>query len=294
MRIARTLRSLLFVAAAGWLTASAFAQQAGDQIVAVRDGAPLRSGLEKIGTIPEGSILVVRKAHGNRIWVALPADMRTVRGWVSGCDTIPFSQALDFYDKKVKRNPSARGYAIRGSIRERRGEYKQAITDYIDAIELDRKEPTNDSGPGVAWLATTEYRKGLARARGDDHYALAHFAEAMRLDPSFSDIYFGRTTLCMAGRTEEALANYNEAIGLHSRNPLVYFARGKLLQARGGDYRALVDFNEAIRLDPNLAPAYCCRATIWRTKGLYEAARSDYREAQRLDPELRSPFTVVP
>jgi tetratricopeptide (TPR) repeat protein len=136
----RTLRLLpLFVIVCSF-AATASAQQVGDKIVVTTENAPLQSNETTTGTVPKGNILVVKNVNGDWFWVIWSgSETGTVKGWVNRSNVIPFSQALDFFNEDLKRNPTASAYNIRGWIWREKGEYDIAIGDYNEAIRLDPK-----------------------------------------------------------------------------------------------------------------------------------------------------------
>ena len=64
-----------------------------------------------------------------------------------------------------------------------------------------------------------------------------------------------------------------------------YVERGNLMLARRDTDQALADFEEAIKRDPKLTVAYLSRAVLHIQKGDADKALADFDEAVQLDPK---------
>jgi tetratricopeptide (TPR) repeat protein len=158
---------------AGLLPRVASAQEVaeGERVVTVRDAA-LRANNDTTGTVPKGNVLDVKHVNGDWYWVVW-TQHKTMKGWVNRSDVILFSQALDFFDDEVKRNPSAWAYNARGLVWFGKGDLDRAIADFTAAIRLDPKFSAAYDNRGLAWGREKEYQK-----------AIADYNEAIRLDPT--------------------------------------------------------------------------------------------------------------
>jgi Tfp pilus assembly protein PilF len=87
------------------------------------------------------------------------------------------------------------------------------------------------------------------------------------------------------GRYEQAISEFDEAIGIDSENPTVYLMRGLAYFRMGQHEMAVQDYDEAIQLDPRSYGAYLSRGIIHATLGRSEKAIQDYDEAVRLNPD---------
>ena len=85
-----------------------------------------------------------------------------------------------------------------------------------------------------------------------------------------------------AGRVEEAIAEYAEAIRLDPQFAAAYYNRGQAYFALGQSQRAIPDFDEAIRInpdDPQVAFAYVGRAMAHTLLGNDAEAKRDIARA---------------
>src|SRR5579863_1207180 len=145
----------------------------GDRIVVTADKAPLRAIDAETGTVPKGSVLVVKNVNGDSLWVIDLGDAGTVKGWINRSDVIPFSQALDFFNEELKRNPTATAYNYRGMIWQEKGEYDIAIGDFNEAIRLDPKYDAAHCNRGNAYFDKRDYDRSVS-----------DFDQAIRLAPN--------------------------------------------------------------------------------------------------------------
>ncbi len=262
------------------LPSVAFPQQVGDKIVVTADKASLRANDAETGTVPKGNILVVKNVNGDRFWVIYSGDNGTVKGWINRSDVIPFSQALDFFNEELKRNPTAWAYNTRGMIWYEKGEYDIAIGDYNEAIRLNPRHKWAYNNRGIAWEHKKEYDK-----------AISDYDEAIRLDPKLSAPYNGRGDAWRSkGEYDKAISDYDEAIRLDPKDALAYNNRGTAWYLKKDYDKAISDYDEAIRLDPQYAAPWNNRGNAWQDKKEYDKAISDYDGAIRLDPKFADAY----
>jgi lipoprotein NlpI len=88
----------------------------------------------------------------------------------------------------------------------------------------------------------------------------------------------------------QAIADYDQAIKLHSDSALIYNNRGRAHQHRGDYERAIQDYEQAIRLEPTSALAFNNRGRVHHLKENYAQAIRDYDEAIALDPDYQVAF----
>jgi tetratricopeptide (TPR) repeat protein len=192
------------VLSAGLLPAVALAQQVGDKLVIIVDKAPLKSGNDTTGTVPKGALLLVKNVNGDWFWVTYSANKGTVKGWIYRSDFIPVSQALDFFNEELSRNPTSWAYVGRGMSSDEKGDHDSAINDFNEAIRLDPKLSDAFQGRGTAW-----------EQKGDYDKAISDYNEAIRLDPKSARSYCGLGNVSATqGEYDKAVTNLNRAIQL--------------------------------------------------------------------------------
>ena len=88
------------------------------------------------------------------------------------------------------------------------------------------------------------------------------------------------------GRLDDALASYQQAVGLQPGDFLAQLSCGNLLAKMGRHEAALSYFDNTLRLSPRNAAVYFNRAGSLRSMERFDEAISDYRTAIALRPDL--------
>jgi len=140
----------------------------------------------------------------------------------------------------------ARAYVIRAAALERLGDREAAAR---DREEGQRRIPEDDAG----WVA-----RGLSRLPAEPVAALADIEQALRLNPrSFPALQDKAAILSdHLGRTEEAVATLDRAIGLHPNAVAPRAGRGVLLARLGRRAEAHEDARFAQKLDSGPSNLY--------------------------------------
>lgn len=103
---------------------------------------------------------------------------------------------------------------------------------------------------------------------GDPAAAMLHLSAGARLH--------------VEGRLEDAVAEYEQAIGLDPKNPDAFYNRGLAREEIGESRRALRDFDAALRLKPEQPEALYHRGNVLDDLGSHEEAVRDYDAAIEL------------
>ena len=94
-----------------------------------------------------------------------------------------------------------------------------------------------------------------------------------------------------AGKYQEAIKDYNQALKLQPNNPLIEHNRGLARLELGQAEAALADFNRVLTLDPNFALALYNRGRALEKLGRIPEARGAYRAfLQAGDPTTDRPL----
>jgi tetratricopeptide (TPR) repeat protein len=147
----------------------------------------------------------------------------------------------------------------RGLIKKQKGDLEGAIADFSRAIELDPK-----------------YSQAYS-ARGS--------AKLWKNDPEMAKVNYQRYAKSKEGDLDGAIADFNRAVELDSKNVNAYLGRGIARRQKGDLEGAIADNDRAIELDPKNDSAYNNRANIRAFKGDLDGALSDYNRAVEIDPK---------
>jgi tetratricopeptide (TPR) repeat protein len=99
---------------------------------------------------------------------------------------------------------------------------------------------------------------------------------------SISKIILSGSDLLRAGKTEEAIAKFNEAIRREPANAVAYFYRAAGYEKAGNNDGALDDYKKAIELKPDFILAYSRVGLILAKKSEYDKALEYYKKASEL------------
>ena len=124
--------------------------------------------------------------------------------------------------------------------------------------------------------------------------AMAHFNEAVRINPYFASAYMNRSSLYLSmGDRDRAIKDLGNAIEADPYRAEAYATRGSLYYTRNEKKDELEyviqDLNKAIQLQPN--PKTCSlRAWTWLRLEEWEKAKSDLDAMQSIDYDFISIF----
>jgi len=163
------------------------------------------------------------------------------------------SEALTYYDKAIKWNPSFyAAYYNRGNTRLNLGDYKGAVADYEETLRINPNYPDayynlgnvlSRQGKMVEAVAclkeaialkprSAEYQNNLGYVlalQGNEGEAITHFREAVMLNPDWADAHNNLgSALLHQGRFDEAIESYREALRI---NPEFRLAKDNLKNA---------------------------------------------------------------
>lgn len=140
--------------------------------------------------------------------------------------------------------------------------------------------PGDDSAPALA-------ARGLVRERRDEDLegAMADYAAAIALDPTYPDTYYLRAALRYnLDEAKSAQDDYAQALQLDMTSVAALYLKGRVEIARGNKGAGLNAYEEALSLDPGYAPAYYSRGVSRANQGDIKGAIADYTAAIEADP----------
>jgi len=174
----------------------------------------------------------------------------------------------------------------------------QSIEDLSAAIDLCQRvvvaSPTADLGASARRLAAWAHnRRGelyIDAGRTDD--ALNEFQEAVASDPQNSLAIHNRAvTLAQQNEFDAALVDFNRVIELNPGLAIAYHNRAELLAAQGKMDEAVSDYTRAIDTVSDDAELYRARAHALQQLGRFEQALADLDSSIRLAPKEAQGYT---
>ncbi|MEI3649055.1 MAG: tetratricopeptide repeat protein [Dolichospermum lemmermannii FEM_B0920] len=191
-------------------------------------------------------------------------------------DLKEYKLAINDYTQAIQLNPkNAEYYAIRGGIYSVLKEYKQAIDDYTQAIKIDHKKAIYYDFRGLAYLQLKDYKQ-----------AIADYTQAIQLDPKNATYYGGRGFAYFQLKDyKQAIDDYTQAIKIDPENGIYYGSRGDAYFQLKDYKQAIDDYTQAIKFKPDLTLAYSAMGNAYLQLKDYKQAINDYTQAIKLDPK---------
>jgi len=136
--------------------------------------------------------------------------------------------------------------------------------------------------------AQAYYERGLDHFnRGRTDHAIADFNQAIKLDPNFAKAYLQRGVGYLDKvNIDSAMADFNQAIKLDPNFATANFNRGVLYFIKFDFDRAITDYSQATKLNPKYAKAYMYRAVAYHRKGDNDRAIADRDRAIKIDSKI--------
>ena len=176
----------------------------------------------------------------------------------------------------VDRNDLATAYKNRGNALDDKGEYEQALEDYVRAIETNPQDAEAFNSRGTTHIALERYRLAV-----DD------FDQAIRINPS-SPVALGNRCFAKAvlGELEQALSDCNEALRIQLNYPAAFASRAiTYLKLKRYD-DAIADYTALLRSRPDNPYALFGRGMARRMKGDARGGDGDVAAATSIKPDI--------
>lgn len=133
-------------------------------------------------------------------------------------------------------------------------------------------------------LGTSFFKEGKIKE------AIYHFDQAIRINPN-NRSYNGRGEIyARAGRYQQALDDFNNAISLNVRDADGYYNRGLTYDIIGQHQLAIADFNRAISLKSDHVNAYNNKGIIYARLGQHQQAIDDFTKAISIEPDYTNAY----
>jgi len=212
-----------------------------------------------------------------------------IRATGDGSESHPFlvarmSDEEDLLAAKFQTRIDSQGLIFRDDQKYDRVLGHDGRTYWFDVGMLIRPEKAEAVETPVA--ATPLVQRGIDAYRaGRNDEALSIFDEAIKLEPGNAGAYVERGNVWYVQQQyERAIADFSEAIHLDPKCATAYCNRAFALDTLGGLDEAVTDFNAAIRLQASFGRAYNGRGRVFQSKGMIDTAIADFDEAIRLEP----------
>jgi tetratricopeptide (TPR) repeat protein len=155
-----------------------------------------------------------------------------------------------------------------------RGQYQEARQIYQQALGYRSDSPDIHYGIATACFLV-----------GDQHSAIYHFKEVIRLDPLRAGAYINLGAVYnRLGQLDDALATLKRGIQLDSNRAEGYYNLGLVYRQLGQLEMAINAYREAVRLNPRMHDAHYNLGNIFFEKGQMALAIAHYKSALDIRP----------
>ncbi len=234
--------------------------------------ARLMRGDEASGSVPQGTVLTVNRANAN--WRYSPDN----KGWVHLRDTIPLERAEAELESRIRTDPSATNYQLRGIARMAADQWASAAQDFEKAYDLGESSTNLHYNLGVCYERLGEYAA-----------ALEEFDSVLSSFPDEFPSLLARANLLLnRSQTSEALRDLDKAVSLKPDSADAHNSRGIALRMLNRFAEAIAAYDKAIELNPEREDAICNRGYVKKQLRQEEAAKEDYEVALKLAPTSNS------
>ncbi|WP_196219516.1 tetratricopeptide repeat protein, partial [Microcystis aeruginosa] len=121
---------------------------------------------------------------------------------------------------------------------------------------------------------------------GKTEQALADFEEALEIRPGMAEAWKGKgKALRLLGKPEEAFAAYKKAFEFKPNDPEIFIGVGGVLSDQGEYKDALAAFDKAVEIDPNNSDAWNERGLVLANLQQYKEALASYDKAIKIKPD---------
>ncbi len=155
------------------------------------------------------------------------------------------------------------------------GKLEEAAQAYASLLQLQPTALAHNSLGAVLWQL------------GKTDEALAHYSEALRLDPNYADAHYNLgVALAATGKLEDAATHFAEAVRLKPDHARALAGLGRVLAMQGKLDEARTQFIESLRLNSNSAETHLDYAMCLSALKETQSAIVEYRRALELNEQL--------
>ena len=243
-------------------------ERIGKKVIVTEAGAPLRTPEAVVWKAWLGETYTVALTNGEWLWIAEKG------GWLWEKQTVMFDKAVDEFTQRIRKDPSAENYHLRGVAWLAHDQYDKAIADFTLSLN---KEPK---------------QAGVFNNRGQAHYlkqdytsAVSDFDAAVRADKKHF-VALNNRALCHIAVQDynAALRDLNSAVRLNKEYAEALNNRGVVHSLLGKYRNAVDDFSAALLIDDRYIDAYGNRSFAYRQLSRFTEAVTDLRTAMKKDP----------
>ena len=192
-----------------------------------------------------------------------------------------YKEAIEYYGQAIEINPQdSKSYINRGTAKAVLGNRTEAIKDYDKAIEINPQ------------YAEAYFNRGTIKAKpGNYTETIKDYDKAIEINPQYAEAYINRgNAKAGLGNHTEAIKDFDKAIEINPQDAEAYFNRGVAKTKLGNHTEAIKDYDKAIEINPQYAKAYFNRGVVKAESGNHTEAITDYDKAIEINPQFAKAF----
>lgn len=173
------------------------------------------------------------------------------------------------------------GYFFLGRAFFDKGDYNQAVANYLESVKVKPDYAVAHLHLGYAYMLS-----GNSKAAREEFKAAAALYDKVIADsPKDAEAYINRgATYGSLGDYDRALADYGKALELKGEDARIYNNRGLVHYQKGELPLAVQDYTRAISVGAENAAAYNNRGAAYSRMGEFDKALADYSQVLRYRP----------
>jgi tetratricopeptide (TPR) repeat protein len=199
-----------------------------------------------------------------------------------------YGEALKMYTEALKYSNYHAYYADRGDAYVQLHEYLPALNDYDHALNLSPNDPEYIRRKENAIAGRTSFDNSKRANQNVQRYYSkdeGNRDQSLITERTQANHHIENgNNLARAGRPEEAVIEYNEAIRLLPYEYSLYANRALCYLQLHNDDAALQDYLRTVELKPDYANAYLRITTIYANRGMYDDALTNINKMLSMDP----------
>ena len=184
-----------------------------------------------------------------------------------------YKEAIEYYGQAIAINPKlATAYNNRGDAKNNLSNYKEAIADFDKAIEINPQH------------AKAYNNRGIVKAKlGNHKEAIQDFDKAIEASPQLAGAYYNRgIAKAELGSHKEAIQDFDKAIEINPQYAKAFNNRGNVKADSGNPKEAIQDFDKAIEINPQYAKTFNNRGIVKQRIGDQAGAKEDFATSAKL------------
>jgi tetratricopeptide (TPR) repeat protein len=160
------------------------------------------------------------------------------------------------------------------------GYWRDSISLYEHTLQVTRKNPVIQNNLGEALAA-----------QGKLAQAVAHYSEALRLQPDLAQAHYNLgVALGAQGKLAQAVTQYTQALRLQPDFAAAHNNLGEVLATQGKLVQAVAQYRAALRLRPDLAVTRNNLGVALASQGKIEAAITQFQKAIQIKPDFSDAY----